>query len=1104
MLNMLNIFKPYNSTQSNNINTCHHKPQSCHCERQQSNPENVMHNGLPRSAKASLAMTMFNYKLRSRHCEFYSCRCERPTGARQSASFPVIACSAKQRSRHPELNIFYHPKRRSHHLERRSRHPELVSGSNQQRCKKSIINKMLNLVQHDGIINLKNPRKQAAFSLVEMLMALLVASLLMAALAPVMTRRMANQEIKVMSEAADYDKDTVISVFSKDTDFTIPTDANQVRITMMGGGGAGGDALYGNKEFTSSQNFTIPDNVTKLRVFMVGAGGGGASGGRGDTWVTVNGEDTYKDFVTNNEESFSKIVPELDTNCTASGATKWISAVDSTKTYSPNTSYLSSIKVTACGGGGGGGGGDANGGGGGGSGGYVKDINIPLNVSTIYVKLGSGGGGGGSWQNENGLASTYNGGGGGAGAYNKTDAVPGSGGSGGTYGGNGGGGALATTGKNGLSGNGTTLLSLGGGGGTFESGKTAGGGGRGSVWGGGGGGGGRTNDNTNACGGGGGGGGPTTISTAAGTGGTILFQIGGGGGGGGNKSYSNTGGGGGGGGGYGAGGGGGGGGILNGGTGGSYSSKLSALIGINNGNNGLAGQKYQACGSCDAGGGGGGSGYGGVSGTSGTVHVSSAHSASSGIGGTVSNIFGTNYCNGGKGGDYDTTPSHTGGSGKNGALRLYYNYPAIKCQRNVPANGGGGGGAGQIWIGEIDVTPKQTINIQIGSGGDIQTLPAANGKDGNATSIIINGTTYSVSGGKGGKYESDDTYISNSGGYGGGLKTTNFNSSARYLNWTKIDYKNGGKNGSQGSTISNGSGGGAGGTSSKLNGTQLNGGSGAGSQSDGVNAPTNSYGAGGGGGGGVAVNNGSPGYGGKGANGYIYIEWGGTNGSGGTAGEIVKKVVTNFDGDTSKRVMKIRIGLGGNATAGEGYSAANQGTNGNGGKTTVSLLSGGKTVALEARGGIKGNNGAIDTHGGEIKLPDNYNELYKEFVQGNLNIILGQKANDDYGGTGGYLACMLQVKDAEGNTVCSQNIKANDGSDNTIGPVRPGCGGSAIASPLYESICNAKSTAASPDGGDGIFGGGGGGGAVLNNTKGSGGKGGNGFVILEYKSTRLD
>ena len=100
------------------------------------------------------------------------------------------------------------------------------------------------------------------FSLVEMLMALLVASLLLAALAPVMTKRMNDNELKVISEASNYDKDTVISIFTKDTDFNIPQDASQVRITMMGGGGKGGDALYGSKEITSSENkWTVPDGV---------------------------------------------------------------------------------------------------------------------------------------------------------------------------------------------------------------------------------------------------------------------------------------------------------------------------------------------------------------------------------------------------------------------------------------------------------------------------------------------------------------------------------------------------------------------------------------------------------------------------------------------------------------------------------------------------------------------------------------------------------------------------------------------------------------------------------------------------------------------------
>ena len=88
-----------------------------------------------------------------------------------------------------------------------------------------------------------------------------------------------------------------------------------------------------------------------------------------------------------------------------------------------------------------------------------------------------------------------------------------------------------------------------------------------------------------------------------------------------------------------------------------------------------------------------------------------------------------------------------------------------------------------------------------------------NGNDGTATSITVGGNVYSVSGGKGGKYENDDTYIQNSGGYGGGIKTTNFSSSARYNNWTNIDFGTGGGNGSQGNIVSNGAGGGNGGIS---------------------------------------------------------------------------------------------------------------------------------------------------------------------------------------------------------------------------------------------------------------------------------------------------
>ncbi len=186
--------------------------------------------------------------------------------------------------------------------------------------------------------------------------------------------------------------------------------------------------------------------------------------------------------------------------------------------------------------------------------------------------------------------------------------------------------------------------------------------------------------------------------------------------------------------------------------------------------------------------------------------------------------------------------------------------------------------------------------------------------------------------------------------------------------------------------------------------------------------------------------------------------------------------------------MTINIGKGGEGS--------------NGGDTTITVKSGGKNVTLTAKGGIKGKTGNVNPgdHGDETKYPESYSEIYKEFVQSNMNIVLGQKGANDYGGMGGYLACVYNSKDENGNTACTQSIKANDGVEITAGPVRPGCGGSSITAPLYESICIPYSTSANPAGGNGIFGGGGGGGAVLDKTGGKGGKGGDGFVILEYKS----
>ena len=463
-----------------------------------------------------------------------------------------------------------------------------------------------------------------------------------------------------------------------------------------------------------------------------------------------------------------------------------------------------------------------------------------------------------------------------------------------------------------------------------------------------------------------------------------------------------------------------------------------------------------------------------------------------------SSIFNSSTnCSGGRG--TSATATDDGAiNGKPGAMRIWYSVNSVnnglQCAYSTQSNGGGGGGAGQVWMGEIDVTPGQTITLNIGQGGAIQNVGGENGNDGTATSIVVGGNTYSVSGGKGGKFENDNTYISNSGGLGGGIRTSNFNSNAVYKDWLKLKDKGitltGGNNGGQGylkADSENGAGG-NGGSALKMDGTYATGGNGGASLVSGNNS-TN-YGTGGGGGG--AGTDGTFGNGGRGANGYIYIEWGGTNGGGGTAGEIVQGILTNFD--MADRKMIINIGKGGDSSTGDG----------NGNTTTLSVKSGGKNVTLSARGGIKGNIGTSDanTHGAEMSFPSDYNNLYKQFVQNNISIINGQKGLNEYGGMGGYLACIFNSKDSEGHTVCSQTVDANDGVEISAGPIRPGCGGSTIPSPLYEAICLAKSTTASPDGGDGTFGGGGGGGAVLNNTGGKGGKGGDGFIILEYKSVQ--
>ncbi len=921
--------------------------------------------------------------------------------------------------------------------------------------------------------------KKAAFSLVEMLMALLVASLLLAALAPVMTKRMDEAKINISGVgAAQYDKDSIISIFTNDSGeipeiFNVPNDVNAVKVTMIGGGGAGGNSFYGKQEVTTSKSWTVPEGVSKLRVFMLGGGGGGASGGLGTGTATIpaGGDgNTYKDFLTPGETSFTipstaTKVPDLDEKCSASGVTTWTGVTDG-KEYAPGKVAVS---VTACGGGGGGGSGwwqddKTFYGGGGGSGGYVQNVQLLGDLpSSVYIKIPAGGGEGGGIDADSkviAFASVgYYAGGGGGNGFCKT-----SGAKAGIYGGDGGTGSDSSACTNGLNGQGNAISS-GGLGGTYTNAGCAGG--NGGIWGGGGGGGGVQPSTGGTGGGGGGGGGPTTISTASGTSGSLLFQIGGGGGGGGSTNKdTHAGGGGGGGGGYGSGGGGGGAGGAGGGSYGNAGTYLSSTIGIGTGLIGKSGANGK-----DSNGGAGGGGYGGMS-------------SNGSIGGAVSTIFGANHCNGGNGAS--ATANTTSTSGKPGALRLYYTYPALKCDFSLPANGSGGGGAGQLVVGEINVTPGETLYFEIGSGGAVQNIAGKNGNNGNPTRIRRGSSTGPVIaealGGFAGHYSSAETTESQGGTFRTNIAIGEGNTLDN--NWTGISYNLNsgyGENGKLHTALLNKAYGGSGGNSQNMKGETLQGGTGGNSVKNGSSPLKESYGAGGGGGSGSQSEGGSTfGIGASGASGYVYFEYGGTNGGGGTTGELITRTITNLKAGTE---IKIWAGAGGEATTGTG----------NGADSKIEYQAGASTKTLSARGGLRGNDGGMgkNEHAAEKTLPCSGTGKYANCSD---PLTKGQAATPTYGGIGGYLEQLYQNPDETWATY----IKAKDG---TIGgPILGGCGGN-LTTLMAGITCN--DAANTPNGKAGTFGGGGGGGAVVNETGGLGGKGGKGMVILEYKSTSI-
>ena len=138
-------------------------------------------------------------------------------------------------------------------------HPELVSGS--YKCTLKNNNK-----QH----------KKTAFTLAELLTAILIISVIMVALAPVITKRMKD------SIAVTTDNKKGLEIFTNPGTYTfdVPIGINTLFLQGAGGGGGGAGATSIDKSITLTSNttWTVPKGVNKLTFTITGAGGGGGGG----------------------------------------------------------------------------------------------------------------------------------------------------------------------------------------------------------------------------------------------------------------------------------------------------------------------------------------------------------------------------------------------------------------------------------------------------------------------------------------------------------------------------------------------------------------------------------------------------------------------------------------------------------------------------------------------------------------------------------------------------------------------------------------------------------------------------------------------------------
>ena len=127
--------------------------------------------------------------------------------------------------------------------------------------------------------------KKTAFTLAELLTAVLVISVIMVALAPVITKRMKDN----ISVTTDNKKGLEIFTNPGTYTFDVPIGINTLFIQGSGGGGGGAGASESgtkNTAFTSNSSWTVPNGVNKITLTITGSGGGGGAGNGNSTGAT--------------------------------------------------------------------------------------------------------------------------------------------------------------------------------------------------------------------------------------------------------------------------------------------------------------------------------------------------------------------------------------------------------------------------------------------------------------------------------------------------------------------------------------------------------------------------------------------------------------------------------------------------------------------------------------------------------------------------------------------------------------------------------------------------------------------------------------------------